>query len=97
MQDGIVLRGERVVIPKSLRHQVVNRVHYTHTGTASSLSGARERIYWPGMSTDVKHFIEKCEVCCAFGRRQSKEMFIPHETPDLPWEKVGVHLFNFNG
>jgi len=59
MQDGIVLRGERVVIPKSLQRQMVNRVHYAHTGTASSLSRARECIYWPGMSTDVKHFIEK--------------------------------------
>ena len=49
------------------------------------------------MSTDVKHFIEKCDVCHAFDRRQSKETFIPHETPDLPWEKVGVDLFNFNG
>lgn len=97
MQDGIVLRGERVVIPKSLQRQMVNRVHYAHTGTASSLSRARECIYWPGMSTDVKHFIEKCDVCRAFDKRQSKETFIPHESPDLPWEKVGVDLFNFNG
>lgn len=49
------------------------------------------------MSTDVKHFIEKCDVCRAFDTRQSKETFIPHGTPDLPWEKVGVDLFNFNG
>ena len=99
MQDGIVPRGKRVVIPKSLQHQMVKRFHYAHTGTASSLSRARECIYWPGMSTDVKHFIEKCDVCRArvFDRRQSKETFIPHETPDLPWEKVGVDLFNFNG
>lgn len=97
MQDGIVLRGERVVIPKSLQCHMVNRVHYAHTGTASSLSQARECIYWPGMSTDVKHFIEKCDVCRAFDKRQSKETFIPHESPDLPWEKVGVDLFNFNG
>ena len=83
-----------MVIPKSLQHQMVNRVHYAHTGTANSLSQARECIYWPGMSTDVKHFIEKCDVCRAFDRKQSKETFIPHETPDLPWEKVGVDLFN---
>ena len=49
------------------------------------------------MSTALKHFIEKCDVCRAFDRRQSKETFIPHETPDLPWEKVGVDLFNFKG
>jgi len=97
MQDGIVLRGEQVVIPKSLQHQRVNRVHYAHTGITSSLSRARECIYWPGTSTDVKHFIEICDVCCAFDKRQSKETLIPHETPDLPWEKVGADLFNFNG
>ena len=84
------------MIPKSLQRQMVNRVHYAHTGMASSLSRARA-IYWPGMSTDVKHFIEKCDVCRAFDKRQSNDTFIPHEAPDLPWAKVGVDLFNFNG
>ena len=41
MQNGIVLRGERVVIPKSLRHQMVNRVHCTHQNGKQSVSSQR--------------------------------------------------------
>jgi len=72
-------------------------MHTPEQPAVLSLSRARECIYWPGMSTDVKHFIEKCDVCRAFDKRQSKETFIPHESPDLPWEKVAVDLFNFDG
>ena len=43
MQDGIVLRGERVVIPKSLQHQMVSRVHSvcTHQNGQQSVSSQR--------------------------------------------------------
>ena len=38
-----------------------------------------------------------CDVCRAFGRKQPKETFIPHEMPDRPWAKVGVDLFTYRG
>ena len=45
VQDGIVLRGERVVIPTSMRHEMKMKVHAGHTGINSCLRRARELIY----------------------------------------------------
>ena len=44
------------------------RLHYAHSGVVSTLFLARESIYWPGMSAEIKQFIEMCDVCRAFDR-----------------------------
>ena len=57
--DGIVIRGERVVVPKSLPRDTLYRFHHAHSGVVSILSLARESIYWSGMSGEIKH-LSKC-------------------------------------
>ena len=55
VDDDVVVRGERLVVPKSLRRDLIRRLHYAHFGVASTLSRARECIYWPGMSSQAVH------------------------------------------
>ena len=86
-----------MVVPKSLRRDMLYRLHYAHSEVVSTLSLARESIYWPGMSGEIKKFIEMCDFCRAFYRKQHKENLIPHEVPDRPWAKVGVDWFTFWG
>ena len=49
------------------------------------------------MSGEIKQFIEMCDVCRAFDRKQPGETLISHEVPDRPWAKVGVELFSYRG
>ena len=93
VQDGLIFRGERVVIPSSLRQVMKQKVHSSHMGIDSCLRRAREHIYWPGMSAEIKQQIEDCETCRKFGMNQPKEPLMPHEVPSRPWEKVGTNIF----
>ena len=86
-----------MVIPAMLRKEMMNRLHYAHTGVISTLARARVSLYWPGMSSEVQQFIERCDVCRAFARKQPKETFIAHEILDRPWVKVGTDIFSYNG
>ena len=45
VQDGLIFRGERVVIPKVLRGDIKQRVHSSHMGAESCLRRARECIF----------------------------------------------------
>ena len=63
IQDGIIFRGERIVIPSSLRKSMKEKVHAGHIGINSSLRRARDLIYWPQMSTDIRYYVETCGVC----------------------------------
>ena len=53
-------------------------------------------MYWPAMSSEVKDFIVKCDICRSVDNKQQKETLISHDVPDRPWAKVGVDLFTFN-
>ena len=83
------------MVPKSLRRDMPRPPHYAHSGAVSTLSLARESIYWPGMSGEINQFIERCEVCREFNWKQPKETLTYHEVPDRPWAKVGVDLFTY--
>ena len=96
VQNGIILRGERAVIPKSLRRDMIPRIHAAHIGIEGCLRRARECLYWPAMNSEVKDFIQQCDVCRSSDNKQQKETLHPHDVPDRPWAKVAVDLFKCN-
>ena len=93
--DGLVFRGERLVIPKSLRSQIKKDIHCGHQGIESCLRRAREHVFWPGMNKEVKEWIQTCEACREFEQTPCKETLICHEIPNSPWQKIATDLFTF--
>ena len=95
IQDGIVLRGNRVVIPVSLRNDMKQRVHAGHLGINSCLQRARKLIYWPGMSCDIHQYVQACPVYATYPNKQPPETLKKHDFPERPWQKVGTDIFTF--
>lgn len=58
---------------------------------------ARDVLFWPGMSAQVKDFISKCATCNEFSHRQAKEPLLNHTIPTRPWSKLAIDLFVFEG
>ncbi len=56
-QEGLVFKGERLVIPKVLREDMMQRMHRSHLGIQGCLRRGREVMYWPRMNIEVKEFI----------------------------------------
>ena len=96
IQDGVIYRGQRIVIPTNLRNDIKHKLHASHQGIESCLRRARETVFWPGMSAEVKELIATCETCRKFETSNPKEPLMPHDVPSRPWEQVGVDLFELN-
>lgn len=58
-QDGLVFRGERVVIPESRQAEINQQIHSSHLEIEGCLRRARECIYWPGMNERIKTYVTK--------------------------------------
>jgi hypothetical protein len=97
VQDGLIFRGNRVVVPESQREVLKERLHSSHIGAEGCCRRARECLYWPGMNQDIKDLVAKCSICRTYERSNAAEPLMSHEVPDRPWAKVGVDLFNFDG
>ena len=93
--DGFLLRGERVIVPSSMVSTILEKLHSSHLGIGTCIRRARECIYWPGMTRDIKDLISHCNVCKDVSTSQAPEPMMPHDIIDRPWAKVGTDLFLF--
>ena len=95
--EGVLCRDTRVIVPRVLRPEMVQRTHAAHLGIDSCLRLARQSIYYPGITSDIRVAVQRCSVCSTYSRKQQKETLQQHEFGDKPWQKVGVDLFTYGG
>ena len=54
LEDGFILKGDKIVIPEQLRTQVLQTIHTGHQGETKCILLARDSVFWPGISTDIR-------------------------------------------
>ena len=97
IQNGLLFKDDRLIVPAVLRKKMVAKIHSSHLGIEGCLRRAREVFYWPRMNSELKDFILKCDICNSHKPEQPQEPLMPHEIPLRPWQKVGTDLFQFEG
>ena len=97
VEDGLLFKSDRIVVPRSLRAEVLDEIHGAHMGESKSLSFARDYVFWPSMTVQIKDRVSSCSICNAFRNRQQRESLHPHDIPGLPWQVVGTDLFDYAG
>uniref|UniRef100_A0A146L0H7 RNA-directed DNA polymerase n=2 Tax=Lygus hesperus TaxID=30085 RepID=A0A146L0H7_LYGHE len=95
VQDGVIFKGNRIVVPKSLRAEFINKIHLCHLGQNASLRRARDTLFWPFMSVQIKDTIKTCQTCQELAPNQTKTPMKTHRIPSLPWERVSMDTFEF--
>ena len=85
------------MIPTRLRPQILQIIHQGHMATGKSLLKAKESIFWPGISRDIKEPTANCARYIQFSKQQPKETLCPHSVPSFPWQKLGCDLFDYQG
>ena len=53
--DDILYRGDRIVVPATLRKSLTEKLHQAHMGVESTLRRALTSLWWPGMNSQLKH------------------------------------------
>ena len=61
--NGLVLKGNCIVIPVILRNDLLTVVHESHLGICKTLDHVRTCIFWPNITNDIKDMISHCRAC----------------------------------
>ena len=51
--DGMIFKDDCIVVPKTMRQEMLTRIHEGHFGVKKCRSRARMTIFWPGMNADI--------------------------------------------
>lgn len=89
--DGLLFKGSKLIIPKSMQQKMVDIVHESHLGIVNRR--AREYMYWPGMAAQIEDKVSKCHICAEVQIHYPKELLICVELPDRPWSKIASDIF----
>ena len=54
ISDGLLMKVDRLITPYSLRDEMLEKIHGSHLGVEKCLSRAREGLFWPNISKNIK-------------------------------------------
>jgi hypothetical protein len=80
-------------IPSKLRDRVLSSYHGQgiHFGIRKTVELMKPVVFWPGMETDVKSFVKKCNVCQVGKAQAPQEAPIQlFKAPERPFQRVGM-------
>ena len=66
IQNGVIFKGERVVIPAAPRSTMISTLLSSHFGLQDSLRRTREAFYWCHMNEQFAQLMSKCDVCNSY-------------------------------
>ncbi|XP_014249829.1 uncharacterized protein K02A2.6-like [Cimex lectularius] len=90
--NGLLVRGERLIVPIQLRQNILQRIHAGHFGVSKCRLRAQGCVWWPGISSDIDKEVRFCQKCIEH-RVNRNEPLLPAEFPLRPWEKAAIDLF----
>ena len=92
--DGtLLLYNDRIVIPATMRKEMLHRIHSDgHLSLDKSRSRAQESVWWPGLSRELKAWVEGCTFCQRHSRQHRAEPLRSTLLPERPWTRVGMDL-----
>ena len=95
-KKNLLLYGKRIVVPKLLRKETMEKIHTGHQGIQRCRLRANTSVWWPGLSHELDNLVKQCHTCAREFTPRRQPM-IPTQLPGYPWQKVGTDLFHFKG
>ena len=88
--NDLAVRGDKVIIPQSLRADAISLAHEGHQCADKTLKLLRQSCWFPNMNKDVGEYVQSCLGCNAASTRTIPVPLKPNLLPDRPWQKVHV-------
>lgn len=93
-EDGLLMKVNAIVLPKSLRLRAVHIAHRTHMGVEGTYQYLRRCVWWPRITVDVSQELAKCEICRQVDARSKLEPMRRTIMPVLPWTALAMDFFD---
>ena len=95
--DGVILYKSRVIIPPSLRQEVLSTLHSAHQGTAQMIARAESSVFWPGITAAIQNLRQSCYHCNRNAPSNPNPPPTPLPNPAYPFQYICADYFHYMG
>ena len=88
VEDDFIVYGCRLLVPATLRREVLNQLHDSHQGMVRTKERARLCVYWPGIDNDIQNLVLSCKTCQDLLPSNPREPMIAKAPPARPFQEV---------
>ena len=82
IDNDVLFRGQRFVIPSTLWPHVLQELHATHLDLTKMKQLSRRYVYWKLIDKDIENLVRSCPFCAATRSSPAKVEIHPWEEPD---------------
>ena len=100
VEDGLILKGTRIVIPTKQQEAILKLIHKGHLGLNKCKLQAKETVYWPRLNDQLEDLVINCELCLKYStskHKQEPRILHGQEVPLYSWTKLATDVFHFEG
>ena len=90
--DGVLLRGNNIVIPVSLREHIISLAHEGHQGIVKTKQRLRSKVWWPGIVKQAELVCSRCIDCMTVSMPQAPQPLSMTKFPEKPWSFLSADL-----
>ncbi|CAB0003751.1 unnamed protein product [Nesidiocoris tenuis] len=85
-----LLWGYRVIVPASMRENILEVLHGTHLGTTKMKGLARSYFWWPCLDQQIEEITSNCNVCIQSRSDPPKSKLQTWPWPSRPWTRIHI-------
>lgn len=89
-QEGVLLRGTKIVIPTKLRQRVLEAAHEGHPGIVAMKARLRTKVWWPRIDRDAENWVKSCRGCTLVSAPDPPNPMKRRILPTEPWVDIAI-------
>ena len=90
INDKLLFRNHRVVIPQSLQKTILDSLHDSHLGIVKMKNLARNYVWWKNIDNDIQQLVKSCQECAANQKNPAKAPLHTWEPATEPFERIHI-------
>ena len=95
VENNIIIRGFRVVIPSCDYHKILFELHKNHPGMSRMILLSRLHIWFLNIDKEIERLVKTCETYEKLSNTPDKSLPHPLHWPVQPMDCVHIDLFEF--
>jgi len=97
IEADCLMWGLRVIVPGTLRQQILKELHCAHPGMVRMKEVARSHVWWPNMDREIEELVRACTGCQKTKATPTVAPLMPWVWPSVPWYRIHIDFAEKDG